>query len=107
MSKYQSLSLFELVHKLDPVTSTEAIAGLTASGMRSVHMQIVFNAVKANPGRTACELIDIAGLDEYQIRRRLTDLKNRGDVRQADKRACNVKRTAMVTWFVCGKGVSQ
>jgi predicted HTH transcriptional regulator len=94
------LPLFALSHRHDPITSHEAIETLTASGGRAQHMAIVLNAVRSNPGRTACELIAITGLDEYQVRRRLSDLKNGGNVKQGDRRLCEVKGTAMVTWFV-------
>jgi len=85
-------------HRTDPATSKEAIASLTSSGIRGQHMQIVLDAVKANPNLTACELIAVTQLDEYQVRRRLSDLKNNGAVEHSGRRMCSVKGTAMVTW---------
>jgi predicted HTH transcriptional regulator len=92
------LPLFAMSHRTDPATSKEAIADLTASGIRGQHMQVVLDAVKHNPNLTACELIAVTGLDEYQVRRRLSDLKNNGAIEHSGKRICKVKGTSMVTW---------
>jgi predicted HTH transcriptional regulator len=98
MITHTDLPLFAMSHRTDPTTSKQAIADLTASGIRGQHMQIVLSAVKSNPGLTACELIAITGLDEYQVRRRLSDLKNSKAIEHSDKRQCRIKGTSMVTW---------
>lgn len=89
-----------LSHRDDPSTSRDAIAALTANGGRSQHMAIVLDAVKSHPGLTACELISVSGLDEYQVRRRLCDLKNAGRLVHGDRRICSVKGSSMVTWRI-------
>jgi len=61
-------------------------------------MEIVFDAVEEHPACTAAEIQGHTELTEYQVRRRLTDLKNQGKVRQGEVRTCRVKGTKMVTW---------
>jgi hypothetical protein len=89
-----------LSHATDPATSSEAIARLDASGERQRHADIVLAAVRSHPGSTAPELAAACGLEEYQVRRRLTDLKNVARVWQGLARRCRVKGTRMMTWFV-------
>lgn len=86
-----------IAHTDDPATSHQAAA--TANRVfRMGHSRVVLNAVINNPGLTACELIKPSGLKEYQVRRRLTDLKAAGQIVTARIRKCAVRRTSMVTW---------
>lgn len=96
--------LSKLHHTDDPDTSKEAIAAFEQSGSREVHMKIVFEAVKNNPFLTAPELMQPTGLkEEYQVRRRLSDLKGKNLLSHGPKRKCQVKGTNMVTWIVSGQ----
>lgn len=88
----------QLSHRDDPATSKLAVSELTANGTRANHAAIVLRVVEATPGQTACEIAKECGLDEYQVRRRLTDLKNHKKVVRRDSRTCQVKGTQMVTW---------
>ena len=92
------MSLFQLSHRDDPPTSKAAIAKLDASGVRMTHEQLVMAAVTRLPGRTAPELKEPTGLDEYQVRRRLNGLKIAGRVVRCDARKCTVKGTSHSTW---------
>ncbi len=94
------MSLFQLSHHDDPFTSKLAILKLTASGVRKTHLAIVLEAVASWPLLTACELKKPTGLTEYQVRRRLTDLKNRGQVARCAARRCTVKGSMMSTWEI-------
>ena len=90
--------IHRLVHNDDPSTSLEAIANLDASGIRQTHSRMVMESVRDTPGRTATEIAVYIGLEEYQVRRRLTDLKNSLDIIRCEARLCRVKGTRMVTW---------
>ncbi len=91
-------------HTHDPPTSREAEEKITESGTREQHAARVLELVKQFPGLTAIELQHqqhgLNWLDEYQIRRRLTDLKAEGLVMQGEARACQIRGTKMVTWTV-------
>jgi hypothetical protein len=90
--------LEKLSHFNDPSTSKEAIKDLNNNGTRAKHMQKVLKGVKAFPLSTACELAKVLNMGEYQVRRRLSDLKNQDLVVHGPKRHCGVKLTKMVTW---------
>ncbi len=91
-------------HTHDPPTSREAEEKITESGTRERHSAIVLELVRRFPGRTAIELqhqqSGLNWLDEYQIRRRLVDLKAANLVKQGEARACRIRGTKMVTWTV-------
>ena len=61
-------------HRADPATSHRAEA--RARGGRITHAQLILEAVRVCPGSTAPELMEITRLREYQVRRRLSDLKD-------------------------------
>ena len=95
-------------HANDPATSREAAAAVDAKGTRQHHASIVLALVKAHPGCTAIELVtyqlaNAKRLDEYQVRRRLTDLRAAGLVVQGEPRACRVRSSKMVVWYIAGK----
>ncbi len=90
--------LFRLSHADDPPTSKQAIKSLEASGVRETHRAVVLAAVRRYPSRTAMELMDLTGLKEYQVRRRLTDLKIDKLVDRCASRTCSVQGSSMVTW---------
>lgn len=87
-----------LFHKHDPPTSSEAIDNHKASGAHQTHMQLVLKAVKCYPGLTACEIAEKIRLKEYQVRRRLSELKRDGKIKYGERRMCSVKGTGMMTW---------
>jgi hypothetical protein len=89
-------------HAKDIETSVAAAAKITESGARDRHARIVLDLVRRHPDSTAIELLEAQvgdeRLEEYQIRRRLTDLKAINLVYQSGKRACRVRRSLMATW---------
>ena len=73
-------------HRNDPATSHEAEAAVTKSGQRATHALLVLRELKANPaGLTAPEIAAMLRLEIYQVRRRLTDLKDAGLVERTDR----------------------
>ena len=87
-------------HRNDPSTSRAAEHRITATGQRRTHCDRVLSVVRRYPCMTAIELLPWLGLTEYQVRRRLTDLKNMHRIRIAGTRRCGVKGTTMSTWEV-------
>ena len=87
-------------HTNDPAPSRIAEHRITATGQRRTHCDRVLSVVQRYPRMTAIELLPWLGLTEYQVRRRLTDLKNMHRIRIAGTRRCGVKGTTMSTWEV-------
>lgn len=83
----------------DPGTSHHALLKFDKSRKRLSHGKIVQQAVHAHAGLTAVELTKPTGLTEYQVRRRLTDLKNKKLVRAGDEKECSIHKSIMVTWW--------
>jgi len=82
-------SLFPPVsHRRDPETSRKAEARMNR-GPRVSHAEMVLAAVKAHPGITAPELMVVTRLGEYQVRRRLSDLKDIGKISREHEREGN------------------
>jgi Fic family protein len=66
-------------HSDDPDTSKAAERHVTESGSRSAHANIVRHELLKEPtGLTAPEIAERTELEEYQVRRRLTDLRKTG-----------------------------
>ena len=85
----------ELFHTIDPETSREAIEG---HRKRKRNLDTVYDAVRAMPGLTANEYAVPLPMEYMEVRRRLSDLKNKGKVRQGERRKCTVRGSNMVTW---------
>ncbi len=92
--------LFEnpIAHTRDPVTSKRAADEMTKSRRRGKHAEIVLDLVRRHPGSTALELAQAGPLEEYQVRRRLTDLLHAGLIARGPERTCRVRGSQMVTW---------
>jgi len=88
-----------LRHNDDPRTSHDAIAAHDASGLRATNLKRVQAMVESSPGRTAGELEAVAGLPDYEVRRRLSDLKKLARVAQGSRRICTVTGNGMMTWW--------
>lgn len=87
-----------IVHTDDPDPSHVAAEVVESSGRRAIHMEMVYRAVVRLPDATAPELAVEAGMGEYQVRRRLTDLQFGGRIVRSGQRDCKVKRTLHSTW---------
>ncbi len=93
--------LFALAHSDGPVTEKLAIERHERAGRAGTNRNIVRSFVRGFPGRTSAELDALITLhDVHEIRRRLTDLLNRGEVEQGDKRECAIAGTLAVTWRI-------
>jgi len=89
MSAQLDIFSFPASHRNDPATSHAAEARVTRSGTRKNHAELVLEAVRKNPGLTAPELMPITRLGEYQVRRRLSDLREAGKVQRQHERDNN------------------
>jgi hypothetical protein len=94
-----------IAHNHDPAPSHEAARRLVESGRRAAHQRIVLEMVRRCPRRTAIELWAAATPPEraelkepQEVRRRMTDLKAAGLVREAGQRRCEVRGTTQTTW---------
>ncbi len=89
----------KLTHSDDAITAHQAIPMFALSGKRQTHCELVLEAVQQFPGCTAITLMKRTGLKEYQVRRRLTDLKNQGLVRTGAITLDPTHQSEMVTWW--------
>lgn len=62
----------------DPVSSVEAAEQLTASGVRFDQQRRALAAVRAFPGLTSHELAERAGIERYELARRLSEVRTAG-----------------------------
>lgn len=62
----------------DPVSSVEAAEQVTTSGVRFDQQRRALAAVRAFPGRTSHELAEAAGIDRYELARRLPEVRTAG-----------------------------
>jgi hypothetical protein len=90
-------------HRNDPETSQEAEDSINASGSRASHCDHIFEVVKEHPGLTAGaigvlteDMIELVGAAVWK---RLSDLKNRGRVRQGQTRVFEGSGRRQVTWW--------
>ena len=91
-------------HSRDPASSHRAEERITRGGRRRRHAIKVLGRVQLHPGWTATAIgQDLAGDPDfstesheriYQVRRRLSDLKNLGAIRQQRVKGCRE-----VLWF--------
>lgn len=92
----------------DPITSHEAGAAITASGVRGTQQQAVLAAVQAQPGRTSAELAASSTLNRYTVARRLPELERLGEVIRGAVRECTASRLRAgraVTWWPAAASV--
>ena len=89
-------------HAQDAMSSHEAEAEVTASGVRGYQMRTVMKLVETHPGSTAGELARFSGhpLSRVQVARRLYDLHCMRRVRQGDLRRCMAARRRALTWWL-------
>ena len=98
-----------IARQTDPVTSHEAAAEVTASGLRDTQAAAILAAVRAHPGQTSRELATVFPaadqIDRYVTGRRLPELEQlglvvaRGRHRRDEARICRVSRRLAVTWW--------
>lgn len=99
-------TLFDIpiASNIDPVTSHEAAADITASGVRVRNVQKIVRLVNSHPSRTSRELAATAmavelGCDRYECARRLADAMHLHLVRQGTIRKCREGGKNAVVWL--------
>lgn len=80
----------------DPETSHEAAAKIRPRITRTIDS--VYQALKRRRNITSRELAQAAGLDRYEVARRLVDLERAGLAERGPKRRCTVQGWAAITW---------
>lgn len=93
------LTVTPLARKTDPSTSHDAAREHKESGNADRSAAKVLDAVNRFPGLTAVELAERAGLDRYEVSRRLSDLRGKQLVRNGEERPCAIKGSRMTTWI--------
>jgi CRP-like cAMP-binding protein len=90
----------EIAHRDGPLTERVAAAEHTESGRRETNLRRVVEAVGRYPGRTAMQLARGLDMSPYEVRRRLSDGKRLGTVRQGDAVHVGTDRLAVTWWPV-------
>ena len=86
-------------HRKDPLTSYEAAEKAEKSGKATGQRQAVLDAVKRWPGRTSAELADLMDVSRYMPARRLSELRDKGKIRQGEPKMCSICDYNCVTWY--------
>lgn len=102
-----------LSHRKDASTSKQAGVAVDRSGKRADNCSKVLGFVKQSPGQTSGELSAAYSFDLTELRRRLTDLLNRGWITNTEPgttrtveecaRACTAKGTRQKCWWATGR----
>lgn len=93
-----------LAHGRPPSTSHDAVKKLNDSGQRQSQNVIALSWVRANPNKTADELMSLCRYsgcpfgNAQDLRKRLNDLLVRGLARQTGQRECAVRGNQQNTW---------
>jgi hypothetical protein len=83
----------------DPASSHQAEHGVTASGQRGTHMELVLGAMKRQgKPMTAREIGCLVPLDNVEITRRLNDLVKRDQAVKGEMKKCSVLGKRVSTW---------
>jgi hypothetical protein len=83
----------------NPVTSFEAEASINSGGSRQTHIHRVLTIVRQSPGLTTGQVGEVSGLGQMETRKRLSDLKNTGLIRQGVPRVWEGSGRRQVTWW--------
>lgn len=79
----------------DPLTSHKAAARLTT---RASHSRIILEVVSSHPGKTCREIASLAGLEPYEVSKRLSDLRSRRLIHPVGERLCRFSDRSARTW---------
>lgn len=100
-ASYQAVKSMEpLSRNADPVGSFQAAERTRKTGLGSRKRLAVFHALRSNQGSTSAELAAAAGMDRYDIARRLPELAKANWVVRGRTRPCKVCGVPCTTWFV-------
>ena len=84
-------------HSNDPESSKEGAKKVTGSGRRAAHVKLVLDVVRAFPGSTAGKIGEKTKLGHVRAQRRLSDLKNEGEVFVSGKK--KYKKNNQSRWY--------
>ena len=98
MKAIQKEFIFPAASRGEP-SSRRAEVEITSSGQRRGMAEVAFALLRSHPGRTACELEELAGLRNGQIRKRLNDLLSAGRAKQGVARRCAVTGKTAREWW--------
>lgn len=87
-----------LWHKKDPEPSRGA--AMSHAELAESNQNLVVDLVRQFPGRTAGELSLKCNLGLIEVRRRLSDAKNRGRVINDARRVCEVLKNPATVWRI-------
>lgn len=82
----------------DPVTSHDAAAQVTDGGERQRMMRVAADGLLLWPGLTAKELEAKLGYSDGAIRKRLNDLRLKGEAHTGPARKCTLTGKLAMTW---------
>tara|TARA_Y100000310_G_scaffold171370_1_gene171551 strand:+ start:307 stop:648 length:342 start_codon:yes stop_codon:yes gene_type:complete len=83
----------------DPVTSHEAEAVHTATGVRQTHAGKLLEIVRVRPGLITSELGEVSELGHMETRKRLSDLKNMNLIYQGQARMWQGSGRKQSSWW--------
>jgi hypothetical protein len=100
-ASYQAVKSMEpLSRNADPVGSFQAAERTRKTGLGSRKRLAVYHALRRYQGTTSAELAKAAGLDRYDVARRLPELERAGWIVRGRRRRCAVTGCDCVTWYV-------
>jgi hypothetical protein len=82
----------------DPKPSREAAEHIVASGHVSRMETLAAKLIIENPGRTAREIEQIAGMPA-QLHKRLASIERKGWIKRGESRRCEVSGRNVTTWL--------
>lgn len=91
----RTLASVPVAKRHDPASSHEAGRSVD----RASQCAAVLECLTDSPGVTGAELAARYGMDVYQVRRRLSDLKATGRAYQEGSTKCSVTGRTSVLWF--------
>lgn len=91
-------------HRDDPATAHAAARAVTRSGQRKRHADLVVACVEDAPGLSAVAVGERTGLGHIEAQRRLSDLQNKGMVRQGQRVSVQGRRDMVSWWPVAEQG---
>lgn len=99
MTKQLTLEQIPIARTTNPRASYEGAALITQSGKRGSQCELLLAAIVGQPGMTTGEVAYRVGIDQHRAGKRLSDLKNRGDIVRGQERRCSVDGTTQGTWW--------
>ena len=87
----------QLYKASDPEPSREAARDIVSTGLVGRMETLAANLILMNPGKTAREIEQIAGMPA-QLHKRLAAIERKGWIRRGENRRCEVSGRKVTTW---------